>query len=95
MFVISYLYKKHFVCRYDKEVGIPYYSYSDFKGLKQESYSFTNSKGIEISYFYYYYDNYKDDKVILFAHGLGPGHVAYLKEIATLAAKRKCEVVNS
>lgn len=84
---ISHQYIKQFVCRYDKEVGVPYYACSDFVGLKQESYSFTNSKGIKINYFYYYYDNYKDDKIILFCHGLGPGHTAYLAEIEELAKR--------
>lgn len=87
MGIISKLYIKNFVTRYDKEVGVPYYSPCDFKGLKQESYTFTNSKGIEIHYFYYYYDNYKTDKVILFCHGIGPGHVAYLAEINCLAKR--------
>lgn len=85
MSIISHQYKKQFVCRYDKEVGIPYYSFSDFKGLKQEAYSFTNSLGIELKYFFYYYDNYRTDKIVLFLHGLGPGHTAYLAEIEFLA----------
>ena len=85
MSIISHQYKKQFVCRYDKEVGIPYYSYSDFKGLKQEAYSFVNSINIEIKYFFYYYDNYRTDKIVLFLHGLGPGHTAYLAEIEFLA----------
>ena len=53
MGIISRLYIKKFVCRYDKQVGVPYYSYTDFKGLKQEEYSFTNSKGIELKYFFF------------------------------------------
>lgn len=84
---ISHQYKKNFVCRYDKEVGVPYYAYTDFEGFKQEAYSFTNSKGIEIKYFYYYYDNYITDKLILFCHGLGPGHASYLAEIETIAKR--------
>ena len=84
MGIVSYFYKKSLVCRYDKEVGIPYYSYNDFKGFKQDAFTFTNSRGIEIHYFYYYYDNYKDDKLILFCHGLCPGHTAYLAEISQL-----------
>ena len=87
MGIISKQYIKQFVCRYDKEVGVPYYSYLDFKGLHQESNSFINSKGIEIHYFYYYYDNYQKDKIILFCHGIGPGHTAYLAEIETLAKR--------
>lgn len=84
---ISKQYIKRFVCRYDKEVGIPYYSYTDFTNLKQEAFSFTNSKGIKISYFYYYYPNYKEDKIILFLPGIGPGHTAYLKEIEEIAKR--------
>ena len=87
MGLVSYLYKKQFVCRYDKEVGFPYYSYSDFKGLNQEEYTFINSKGIEIHYFYFYYDSFKDDKIVLFLHGLAPGHAAYFAEIDALARR--------
>ena len=85
MCLVSRGYRKQFVCRYDKEVGVPFYSHEDFKGLYQEAYTFTNSLKAEIHYFFYYYDNYKEDKIILFCHGLGPGHTAYLKEIETLA----------
>ena len=84
---ISYVYKKKFVCRYDQEVGVPYHVYTDFPGLKQEAYTFINSSKVEIHYFYYYYDNYRDDKIVLFIHGLGPGHASYLAEINALAKK--------
>lgn len=84
---ISKQYIKRFVSRYDKEVGIPYYSYTDFVDLKQEAFSFTNSKGIKISYFYYYYPNYNKDKIILFLPGIGPGHTAYLKEIEEICKR--------
>ena len=87
MSIVSRVYRKRFVGRFDKEVGVPYFSYTDFKGLKQESFSFVNSKRIEIHYFYYYYDNYKKDKIILFCHGMGPGHVSYLAEIEELARR--------
>lgn len=82
---ISKQYIKNYVCRYNKEVGVPYYSYLDFKGLHQDKGTFVNSKKVDIHYFFYYYDNYKKDKIILFCHGLGPGHTAYLAEIEALA----------
>ena len=85
MGIIARRYIKDLVHRYDKEIGVPYYSVSDYKDLKQESFSFTNSKGIEIHYFFYYYDNYKKDRLVLFCPGIGPGHVAYLTEIEWLA----------
>ena len=84
---ISKVYIQKFVCRYDKEVGVPYYSVEDFKDYKREAYSFNNSKGIEIHYFYYYYDNYRTDRIILFCPGLGPGHASYMAEIETLAKR--------
>ena len=85
MGLISRLYIKYFVCRYDKEVGVPYYSHLDFEGLKQEVSSFTNSKGIDIHYFFYNYDKYEKGKIVLFLPGIGPGHTAYLAEIESLA----------
>ena len=85
MGIFSHHYIKFFVHRYDKEVGIPYHSRFDFTSLRQETYKFTNSDGIDIAYFYYYYDNYQKDKIILFCHGMGPGHTAYLAEINELA----------
>ena len=85
-FIVNH-YIKFFVHRYDKEVGVPYYSHKDFKGFKCEDYSFTNSYGINIRYFFYYYDNYKTDKIILFCHGMGPGHTAYIAEIEALARR--------
>ena len=84
---ISKVYIQKFVCRYDKEVGVPYYSVEDFKDYKREAYTFNNSKGIEIHYFYYYYENYRTDRIILFCPGLGPGHASYMAEIETLAKR--------
>ena len=85
MGIVSNLYKKKFVCRYDKEIGVPYYSYTDFNGLFEESFSFINSIKTEIHYFFYYYENYRTDKLILFCPGIGPGHYAYFAEIDALA----------
>ena len=85
-FIVNH-YIKYFVHRYDKEVGIPYYSYKDFKDFKCEDYSFTNSYGINIRYFFYYYENYKPNIIILFCHGMGPGHTAYIAEIEALARR--------
>ena len=85
MGIISKLYIKNMVCRYDRGVGVPYYSYTDFEGLNQEEYTFTNSKGIELKYFYFYYDKFKKDKIVFFLHGLECGHAAYMGEINALA----------
>ena len=78
-------YKQNLVRRYEKEPGIPYYSFKNFENFRQEAKVFTNSRGVEVHYFFYYYDSYKKDKVILFCPGIGPGHTAYLREIELLA----------
>lgn len=87
MGIISSLYKKHFVSRYDKEIGVPYYSPNDFKDLRYEEHQFINSNGNEIHYFFFYYDNYLKDKIVLFLPGIGPGHVSYFAEIHELAKR--------
>ena len=81
MGAITKMYKDNFIQRFDKDDGIPYYSASDFPGLKCEEKTFNNTLGIEIHYFFYYYANYKSDKIVVFCPGIGPGHTAYLAEI--------------
>ena len=85
MGLVSKIYQKRMLHRYDKDGFTPYLSSEDFPGLNKETRSFINSLGVEISYFYYYYKDYNPNLVILFLHGLGPGHTAYLREIETLA----------
>ena len=85
MGLVSSVYKKRMLHRYDKDGYTPYLSSEVFAGLNKETHTFINSLGVEISYFYYYYDNYNPNLTILFLHGLGPGHTAYTREIETLA----------
>lgn len=78
-------YKKEFLPRFDKDGITPYLSYENFDGLNFKEGIFKNSNNINIHYFSYYYDNYKKDKLIVFCHGIGPGHTAYVREIEKLA----------
>ena len=77
-------YEKNFMHRYDPEEGIPFPRAADYPGLACEEASFRNSAGDEVRYFTYHYEEYRRDKLILFCHGLGPGHAMYLTEISTL-----------
>lgn len=71
-----------------KDEGIiPYLSHRDFKGLLCEERSFRNSVGLRVAYFFYVYQNYRTDKLILFLHGVGPGHKAYIREIECLCKR--------
>ncbi len=84
MGIIVNKYKEGFLQRYDKDGAIPYYSCEDFEGLICDRGSFANTAGADIRCFTYYYENHNKEKLILFCHGLGPGHTAYLAEIEAL-----------
>ncbi len=85
MGIIAKKYRNNLLLRYDKDPAIPYYNVNDFAGLNVEEKDFLNSRGTDIKYFFYYYDNYLKDKVVLFCPGIGAGHTAYFKEINELA----------
>lgn len=79
-------YTENFLQRYDPEEVIPFPSYTDFPGLVCEPGSFRNSDGVDIRYCTYHYERYGRDKLILFCHGLGPGHIPYTAEIERLCS---------
>lgn len=69
-------------CEYD---GLAFhFDVSCFENLKQEEYLFKSSLGHELCGYLYYYDNPKENKLVIFDHGYGPGHLAYMKEIECL-----------
>lgn len=71
--------------RYDGEVGIKYPSQADFKELKYESYDILGDRNISLKGFFYYYGEFNANNLIVFDHGIGAGHFAYLNEINYLA----------
>ena len=87
MGIIARHYQKEFVHRFDKEIGVPYYETKDFPHLKEEKDTFVNKKGLKIAYFYFYYEGYQKDEIILFLPGLSCGHVAYFREINEIASR--------
>ena len=84
MGIIVRQYIENFMKRYDLDEGIPFPDLNDFPGLVCEPGSFCNSDGVSIQYFMYYYEGCQSDKLILFCHGLGPGHTPYTAEIEQL-----------
>lgn len=84
MGLITNMYQKNFLLRYDKDGAIPYFSHTDFPGLTYEQGSFENSAKVTVQYFTYCYEGYDLSRLILFCPGMGPGHTAYLAEIETL-----------
>lgn len=56
-------------------------------GIKKLPLEVKGDKGILKGYFYYCTDEKRTDKLIIFDHGMGAGHNAYMREIATIAKK--------
>ncbi|MBQ6053660.1 MAG: alpha/beta hydrolase [Clostridia bacterium] len=70
--------------RYDDEGYLYYYSAEDFDGLKKESFDFFSPQQNRLKGYFYSYENPTEGRIIIFDHGLGAGHRAYMKEIELL-----------
>ncbi len=82
--IISKVFTKIAYSRYD-DLGTAYYfDVSDFKNLQKDPYSFNSSNGHKLQGYYYYYENYNNKRIIVFDHGFGAGHRAYMREIEML-----------
>ena len=71
--------------RYDGDPSIKYNHINDFENLKSETFDVKGDHNIMLKGKFYYYDEFKADKLIVFDHGIGAGHEAYLNEIEYLA----------
>lgn len=80
------IYKGMAYTRYDSDGLAYYFSADDFDGLHAESYEFKASAGHTLKGNFYYYDGFNPDRLIVFDHGIGGGHLSYMKEIETLCS---------
>ena len=78
------LYKGMMHTRCDDTETVFYFSPENFEGLKSEPYSFKASAGHTLKGYFYSYEGYTEGKLIVFDHGFGGGHRAYMKEIEML-----------
>ena len=74
------------VNRYDELPYLKYFTPDNCPGLKYEPYSFI-SEGNKLNGFFYHYDKYKEDIIVIFCHGIGGGHLSYMKEIDKIAQR--------
>ena len=70
--------------RCDDTETVFYFSSDDFPGLKKEAYSFKASAGHTLQGYLYCYGNPIEGRLLVFDHGFGGGHRAYMKEIELL-----------
>lgn len=75
---------EQFLQRFDEAPHLKYFHIEDFPNLKREGFTFM-SKENRINGFFYFYDGYIEDKLVIFCHGIGGGHSSYMKEIDMLA----------
>ncbi len=82
-FIVN-MYKGMMHNRCDDTETVFYFSSDDFSGLYKEAISFYSSLGHTLQGYLYQYEGAKNDRLIVFDHGFGGGHRAYMKEIEML-----------
>lgn len=78
------MYKGMMHSRCDDTETVYYFSASDFPGLCSEAMAFTSSLGHTLRGYLYQYAGAREDRLIVFDHGFGGGHRAYMREIDML-----------
>lgn len=81
---IKNIYKSMMYTRCDDKETVFYFSSDNFNGLMKEEYNFKSSLVHDLKGFIYYYQNPISNRIIVFDHGFGGGHLAYMKEIEML-----------
>ena len=78
------MYKRMMFSRCDDTETVFYFTPKDFPGLQAESHAFVASAGHKLQGYFYQYENPIPDRLVVFDHGFGGGHRAYMKEIHML-----------
>ena len=79
--------KKRYEASMIRQEEHPYFVYFTIDhcpGLKREPYTFKSDKHTLHGYFYHY-DNFDPNIIVIFCHGIGGGHSSYIKEVNELA----------
>ena len=79
------MYKGMMHTRCDDTETVFYFSADDFPGLEKQSITFNSSLGHTLEGYLYQYEGAREDRLIVFDHGFGGGHRAYMREIDVLA----------
>jgi len=85
MCTIKNLYKKNYIHRYDYDGILPCFNYKDFPDLHNEKIAIFTPLRNRIQAHLFYYNNFKKNDIVIFAHGIGAGFKSYFAEINKLA----------
>lgn len=79
------IYRKNLFSRCD-DTGLAYYfTHKDFPGLEAEPFSFKEFvDGNTLRGYFYSYPDHREDRIVVFEHGMGGGHLSYMREIERL-----------
>lgn len=86
MGIVEAEYRKNFIRRYDGEAYLHYFSAADFPELRDEPFSFP-SGAYRLSAHLYSCENAREGELLIFCHGIGGGHRAYMQEIVALCRR--------
>ena len=81
---IVHMYRGMMYARCDDTETVFYFAPKDFSGLQAEPHSFAASGGHTLQGYFYQYKNPVPNRLVVFDHGFGGGHRAYMKEIHML-----------
>ena len=70
--------------RYEKNPAYYTFSLKDFNNLQAREHNILADRGVELQGRFYYYGDFDAMNLVVFDHGIGEGHEAYLKEIEML-----------
>ena len=82
---IEKMYRSNLFIRNDNAHGIFYFGPEDFPGLIAHPYEFPAKAGHTLKGYFYHYEDPVPGRLIVFDHGMGNGHRAYMREIERLA----------
>lgn len=81
---VEKMYRSRVYSRADDTGCVFYFSKEDFQGLKGEEFVFDSSLGHKLVGSFYYYEGFNEERLIIFEHGMGSGHLGYMTEIERL-----------
>ena len=85
MNLMEKMYRSNLYIRNDNPNGVFYFTAADFPGLHAQGFDFKSQMGHDLRGWFYYYDNPIPGRLVVFDHGMGNGHRAYMREIERLA----------
>jgi uncharacterized protein len=87
-FFISFILSMAFSRRFDFHPRLRYFRVSDFPDMDMDPIEFKNRRGYFLRGGFYYDDQLQPHrKLMVFSHGIGPGHLAYTHLIHTFVKK--------